>query len=172
MADDRLITDGYTYVSEAWGSTSWLDHCICSEDGFAAINNIFINYEYVSSDHLPLFVDINTETLPELESNSDGMCIPKVNWSALNSEDIDIYQSRCAEYLSDIDFNNSVFMCKNASCTQECHLVYLDRTYKTVVSSMVDAAREILTCKNKRNSSFHVTPGWNDYVMQWQENFF
>ena len=29
---------------------------------------------------------------------------------------------------------------------------------------MVDAARDILTCKNKRNSSIHVTPGWNDYV--------
>ena len=28
-----LPNDTYTYVSDAWGSCSWLDHCISTEDG-------------------------------------------------------------------------------------------------------------------------------------------
>ena len=32
-----LPNDTYTYVSDVWGSCSWLDHCISTEDGNGVI---------------------------------------------------------------------------------------------------------------------------------------
>ena len=50
----RLHSDTYTNVSDAWGSQSWLDHCISTEDGNDIITNAHVVYESIQSDHLPV----------------------------------------------------------------------------------------------------------------------
>ena len=37
-------SDTYTYVTDAWGSKSWLDHCISTEDGNDIITNAHVVY--------------------------------------------------------------------------------------------------------------------------------
>ena len=49
----RMPSDTY-YVSDAWGSKSWLDHCISTEDGNDMITNAHVLYESIQSDHLPV----------------------------------------------------------------------------------------------------------------------
>ena len=51
-----LVRDGFTYVSDAWSTTSWIDHFVCSQDAHEAISSIDICYDYVTSDHLPIHV--------------------------------------------------------------------------------------------------------------------
>ena len=46
---DALPNDTYTYVSYSWGSTSWLDHVICSADAKQCTSNIKVIYECVLS---------------------------------------------------------------------------------------------------------------------------
>ena len=41
----RLLSDTYTYVSYAWGSQSWLDNCISTEDCNDIITNAHVVYE-------------------------------------------------------------------------------------------------------------------------------
>ena len=43
---DNLPIDTYTYVSSAWGTTSWLDHVICTSDSNDCINNICVLWLY------------------------------------------------------------------------------------------------------------------------------
>ena len=44
----------HTDVSDDWGSQSWLDHCISTEDGNDIITNAHVVYESIQSDHLPV----------------------------------------------------------------------------------------------------------------------
>ena len=59
LSDSLFLDTGYTYVSDAWGTTSWLDHCICTETSHSCIVDIDIHYGYVTSDK----VQQNAKTL-------------------------------------------------------------------------------------------------------------
>ena len=37
---NNLPTDSFTYISPAWGSTSWIDHIVCTSDASLCISNI------------------------------------------------------------------------------------------------------------------------------------
>ena len=52
-----LPSDSFTYVSEAWGTPSWLDHCISSADGFNGIDNMTVLSDFILSDHFPFVVN-------------------------------------------------------------------------------------------------------------------
>ena len=44
-SEQLLPDDSFTFISEMRpGETSWLDHCISSQDGHSIINNMYINY--------------------------------------------------------------------------------------------------------------------------------
>lgn len=49
-----LPADSYTYISEAWHTSSWLDHCFSTADGHAALGNMCIKYWLALTDHIPL----------------------------------------------------------------------------------------------------------------------
>ena len=51
--------DTYIYVSDAWGSQSWLDHCISTEGGNDIITNAHVVYESIQSDHLPVVFELD-----------------------------------------------------------------------------------------------------------------
>lgn len=55
-----LLTDSYTYISEAWHRTSWLDHCISTAEGCMSIL-----YGVTTSDHISAML-INAEHIPVL----------------------------------------------------------------------------------------------------------
>ena len=41
-------------VSEAHGTTSWIDHCVCTTQAHASLVGVNIGYGMQSSDHFPL----------------------------------------------------------------------------------------------------------------------
>ena len=43
LTTKSLLTDD-SYTSEAWGTISWLDHCITTDDGFNIISKMEIMY--------------------------------------------------------------------------------------------------------------------------------
>ena len=56
IASDTLLlsSDAFTYVSDAHGSRSWLDHVLTTHSSHSSISDIEVKYDCVSSDHLPL----------------------------------------------------------------------------------------------------------------------
>ena len=58
---EMLPTGSFTYLSTAWNTTSWIDHCICSLTTKPLIIELNILYSYVSSDHKPLQFKIQVD---------------------------------------------------------------------------------------------------------------
>ena len=48
----------FTFLSDAHGSSSWLDHILCSRNAEPLLKNVAILYEFISSDHFPVAFDI------------------------------------------------------------------------------------------------------------------
>ena len=48
-----IDSGSFTYISEAYGSTSWIDHCVYTSQAHSSISAINVNYDTQSSDHFP-----------------------------------------------------------------------------------------------------------------------
>lgn len=64
---EKLPPDSHTYISEAWHTTSWLDHYICSADAHHFL------YPQATTDHIRVYMDLNCENVPELVSYENSM---------------------------------------------------------------------------------------------------
>lgn len=64
-----LPVDSYTYVSEAWNTTSWLDHCISTADAHDSLRDMSILYDTVTTDHMPVSVVINVDHFIAMSNN-------------------------------------------------------------------------------------------------------
>ena len=80
----RLPSD--TYVSDAWGSQSWLDHCISTEDGNDIITNAHVVYESIQSDHLPVVFELDLQLAPDVEPGACHGNAGRIDWSLLSDE--------------------------------------------------------------------------------------
>ena len=55
---DRIIfpSSSFSFISQAHGTTSWLDHCITTAAGRSLIANALITDNVICSDHFPLSI--------------------------------------------------------------------------------------------------------------------
>ena len=83
----KLPEGTHTHVSDAWGSYSWLDHIISTEDGNNVSTNMYVLYGTVQSDHIPLVVHIDLQLAPDIDQGATNNMGNKIDWSIL-SEDI------------------------------------------------------------------------------------
>ena len=88
-----LPNDSYTYISEAWHSTSWLDHCLCTVDAHDSIAIMKIEYDLATTDHIPFHMVLNTGNLPVLLPLDKGIDVGKIDWTKLSSTDLNKYVS-------------------------------------------------------------------------------
>lgn len=86
-----LPVDSYTYVSEAWNTTSWLDHCISTADAHASLRGMSILYDTVTTDNIPVSMVMNAEFLVAMSNNENNINAAKMDWSALTKEDLLVY---------------------------------------------------------------------------------
>ena len=97
VADKMLLPiDSYTYLSPAWGTTSWLDHVVCTDDALQCIHNMVILHDCIFSDHFPLSFKFNVDVLPVCLDESNNMIKPRVNWNKLSLHDIERLASELA----------------------------------------------------------------------------
>ncbi len=91
--DDNLIlssevclpVDSYTYLSETWNTTSWLEHCISTADAHASLRYRSILYNTVTTYHIPVSVVINVDYLIAMSYNESNINAAKMDWSALTN---------------------------------------------------------------------------------------
>lgn len=63
-----LPENSYTYISEAWHSTSWLDHIKFTADAHDSLENVEILYGLATIDHIPVSMMLNVGSLPVCNS--------------------------------------------------------------------------------------------------------
>ena len=81
---ELLSPDSFTYISQAHGTTSWLDHCITTTSGRAITSSLSIIDNIVCSDHFPLCINIVCDVNPLCDTVLDVECQPKIKWHAAN----------------------------------------------------------------------------------------
>ena len=161
IADIQLLpSDSYTYVSSAWGSKSWLDHVVVSQDLLDSIQKISIHYDLSDDDHIPLSVEINEADIPEIEAHVNNVDF-KLNWEKLSSRECDHYLELTDVFLDTISIPRAVY-CTNINCEDVCHRTEINTFYEEIVACLTRASEEAFG--QSASTNYVCKPGWNDYV--------
>ena len=84
-----LLPDtSFTYVSDAWNTTSWLDHVVSTVDAHESIDSMMICYGLATSDHIPIAMVLNVDNVPTLSKNDESATEVKINWGKLSNNDV------------------------------------------------------------------------------------
>jgi hypothetical protein len=162
---DKLYLSGkktFSYFSEAHSSTSWLDHILSTSSAHSLVTDVRIGYEFVTSDHLPIFMDIKTECnlynlMPEsnLEYNK---C--KLQWDKVSPMDIKHYMFMSENNLKSIVVDEGLSKCSDVTCCDEKHKKAIDELYDNIIQALSNAGSELQSRVNKGHTN--VVPGWNE----------
>ena len=107
----RHPEDSFTYKSDSWHTTSWIDHCVSSKDGHDIILDMEILYPESTGDHVPFRVGVSIERIPTLDESSSKSA-NRLDWSRLSKSDIDSYTLLTDDTLSKVHIPVVALNCK------------------------------------------------------------
>ncbi len=156
----------YTFFSASQGSTSWLDHCICTWSTNALVNDIGILYQYITSDHFPMYVVLDLMLGAHVhharpESSTAGV---KVRWNKLTANELDSYKMASHKLLREMVTDYSLIECRDPNCINQEHTRAIDKLYSDIVATL-HLASESHQSRHSHDKSQQV-PGWNEYCKE------
>ena len=152
--------DSYTYICEASGSHTWLDHIVCTVDVRNAIDNVRIAYDATDTDHIPICMDLNVLITPVLTDNDNNYDV-KLKWDSLKPHDIEKYCQITEANLSNVKIHAETHLCTDLLCKDDNHIMHTQNLFTNIADILTNAGTNIFGCKDKRNAN---VPGWTDYV--------
>ena len=99
---EKLSPDSFTFVSQAHGTTSWLDHCITTTSGKSITSNISIIDDIVCSDHFPLCIEIVCDINKLCDVTYEREQKEAIKWYAANDFDKQQYNIESGKLSSTI----------------------------------------------------------------------
>ena len=66
-SETYLPSDTFAHYSEAWHTTSWLDHCVSTRDAHDIITDITVWHSISTVDHFSICIDVSLQCIPEVE---------------------------------------------------------------------------------------------------------
>ena len=139
-----LPGDTFTFLSDVWNTTSWLDHCLCTSDAHDAIINMCVDYNGAVSDHFPVHIEIDLVSIPSL-SGANNNINPRLDWSRLHPDAIDNYTRGTESLLQQVNIPTDALACHDASCCDPNHKSQIDKFYCAITnttSTIVDAKHQ------------------------------
>ncbi|CAJ1050753.1 uncharacterized protein LOC114150994 [Xyrichtys novacula] len=128
-----LPVDSFTYISEAWHTTSWLDHVIFRADAHDSLEKFEFLYGLTATDHLPVSMVVNVDHLPDYSSPTEyGANRVKVDWAKLSREDVSYYCGRTDVLLREKQLPMDAILCSNINCDDVKHLTDLCEMYNRI----------------------------------------
>ena len=158
-----LLPDTFTFVSQAHGTTSWLDHCVSTTSGKSLVSNVSIKDNVVCSDHFPLCIDINCDFTPIFSRTFVKQNRSICKWNIARDDDKLKYSHRTNNLLSNIELPIEALLCRNANCISLLNTI--DCFYTRIINSLKSAESDCIPSTPGAPSS-HIVPGWNDYVKE------
>lgn len=159
-------SDTFTFVSDVYGSVSWLDHCVVTQASLHSINHIWVKQDAVWSDHLPLFIECDlgkVSTKLNVKYADEPPNVRNTVWGERTMDQIKLYHQLCHSRLKYIDFPNELLQCSDGRCLNSEHSHILDTMYTRIISILSEAASETYTPAVARRRGGYVT-GWNRHV--------
>ena len=157
-----LQVNTFTYLSERWDSTSWLDHCVSTSDGHNVIQSIDVLYSFCTSDHIPICIDVSLELVPQVEGLSTHEC-QKISWDRVSDECINSYAEATKCNLKNVNIPHDAIICNNVNCTDDAHISAINLFYDNIIESMKNANDELVS-RQGRTKPYKCRPGWNDHA--------
>ena len=131
----------------------------------SVILDIYIEYGYISSDHRPIFMKLQCNTVPELSEStsekSEKKC--KVIWDNLNVQDIELYTENTKSNLANVFLNHSLLLCDDPSCTDITHIAAIDRLYHNIVEALLSSSESLTSITGPQHNQ---VPGWNQVISE------
>ena len=116
MSDLNLLpSNSYIYVSYSWNTYSWLDHCVSTTAGHNSIKNIEILYNYISSDHKPMKIEIDFKKVPQVKNNNH-VTPNKINWNNIKSEKLLQYEMETRKQIDGIKLPTKLLHYADINC--------------------------------------------------------
>ena len=157
---EKLPQDSFTFVSQAHGTTSWLDHCITTTSGQSITSNISIIDDIVCSDHFPLCIEIVCDVNKLHDATLEIKPKTTVKWHTANEADKQRYNTKTKQIASTIVLPTDALLCKNTNCTE--HHDDIDNFYDSIIAGLKSSANLCIPSSNVSNKVY-VVPGWNEY---------
>ena len=162
-----LPENSFTFISEMrLGVTSWLDHCISTQDGHNIINSMYIDYNLSFRDHIPLVMNLNLDKLPSVETDINDVA-PRMNWDKYDSIKLREFSLMSDIYVSCLTIPDASLECRNINCKDENHIVQIKQLYDKMCKCLIDASKSVFGVKSNR--SFCIKPGFNEHVKELHE---
>jgi exonuclease III len=169
LADSCLPSGTYTYVSDAWHTTSWIDHCLVSQSARCLPTNFSVSLSSTSSDHLPLVFDIGFDfrVTPSLTDFNIRPKPCKIKFCDQPAAAIRDYTECVRQYVSMIDVRDfNVIYCDNIHCCLPDHRQQLDTLFNVLSDCMLRAASDCLGQSSSDSKHQKGMPGWNEHVKE------
>ena len=115
-----LRADTYTYVSLAWGTTSWLDHVVCTSDAKDCTTHVEVMYDCIFSDHHPVLVKADLNIQAEFEQEHYKYLKRHINWDILFLNVVRLYKQYTNDGFSSITMPHDA-KCTNPNCSCPSH---------------------------------------------------
>ena len=143
-SEQMLPKESFTFISEMRpGDTSWLDHCISTQDGHNIINNMFVNYQLSCRDHVPLVISLCIDKLPIVEDEINDVT-PKINWDKCDAVKLREYSLMSDIYLSRLSIPRDALGCRDTKCQDENHILHTKNLYNSICKCFTDASKNVL----------------------------
>ena len=147
----------------------WIDHCLSTQDPHSAITDVLILHDFVTSDHLPLCINISMEAIPSTSTIVYDDVLTKRIWSKADMSTLDNYSTAVNRAISSIPLDIlEALECKDVHCTKSCHCIKLDKTYDFIVTVLKDCSNTVIPSRSaiSKDIKYKVMPGWNEHVRE------
>ena len=156
----------FTHVSDAHGTTSWLDHVICSHDMQARLHSVDILDMLPSSDHVPLSVVFNfNSTLAFIDSSKCPSNKVNFNWTKATDKDLLDYSYLTSIYCKNIHVVD-VVKCDDVNCKSHEHVEQIDQLYSQLCSVLKRASDDSIPICKIHSHHDYIVPGFNELAKQ------
>ena len=163
-SEQLLPKESFTFISEMKpGETSWLDHCVSTQDGHNVVNNMYIEYPLSCRDHIPLVMNLSIDKLSIVEEEINDVT-PKINWDKFDDVKLREYSLMTEIYLSRLSIPRDALGCRDIDCQDENHIKSTKQLYDSICKCFTDGSRNVFGVSKRGN--FNCKPGFNDYVKE------
>ena len=126
-----LPNDTYTYTSCSWGTTSRLDHVLCTADAKLCTSRLEVRYDCVLSDHHPILGKIDLNIITACQAESRRVIKYKLHWDKLSYTAV-----RNDERQTERGFNNlnipDGMTCSDPNCQNASHINDIETFYDDI----------------------------------------
>ena len=171
VSDLNRLNDVFTYCNDSGTAYTWIDHIACSNVIDQLVVDIGVLYNYLTSDHKPLFASFNVQCVAHGINIQPQSCMDDaalgdllIDWSKVSDYDLVNYKGVLDDLLLHVSIP-AILLGDSVDCNADI-ADHIDRYYNAVTKCIHRAAISCLPTKTFNTYSDYIVPGWNDLVQE------